>query len=98
MRAKVKSLTLDRVTAIALLVKAERHVIGAGRRIIRRQNIIVQFRHDGRSERERAARELLVSVKLAQRAQEARRDQLRLLLGRSAAERAFNQARFNVTR
>jgi hypothetical protein len=89
---------LDRATALALLVKAERHVIGSERRVTRLQKIIIQFRQDGRSNRIKAARALLVSVKWTQRAQEARRDQLRLLVGRSDAERAINQARFNVTR
>ncbi len=90
--------TLDRAAALALLVKAERHVIGSGRRIIRLQKIIVQFRHDGRSTREKVARDLLGSVKLALQVQEARRDQLRSLVSRSDAQQAINQVRFNAAR
>ena len=87
---------MDRATALALLVKAERHVIKNERRITRLQSIIVQFRHDGRSKKEEAARELFKSVKWAQQAQQARRDQLRSLVSRLDAERAINQARFGL--
>ena len=94
----MSSPTLDRATALALLEKVESHIINGERRITRLQRIVVQFRQDGRSKRIMAARELLGSVKSAHRAQEARRDQLRLLVSRADAEQAINQARFNAIR
>lgn len=89
---------MDRAAALALFVDAERRLITSERRIDRLQRLVVQFKHSGNATRQETARKLLGSLKWIQRAQEARRDQLRSSVTRLDAERASIQLRFRANR
>jgi len=91
---------LDRATALILLATVEGDVIDGEREITRLFQIISQSKLGGvgSTERRRTALELLRSVRLAQRAQIARRDQLKSMVRGADAERTISQVRFNAVR
>jgi hypothetical protein len=91
---------LDRATALTLLAKVEGDVIDGEREITRLCQIITQSKLGGvgSTDRRKTALESLRSVRLAQRAQITRRDQLKSMVRRADAEQTISQVRFNATR